>query len=86
MELAREHHPELIVVDLETVADEDDVIRREYAAALRSPAANLLVLGRVRGLGETLPPDRIVAKPYHFAPLIRTIEQILEAGAAASNG
>ena len=27
-------------LDLETMADEDDVIRQEYAAALRSPAAN----------------------------------------------
>ena len=76
MELARQHHPQVIVLDVETIPAEDEDIRQELAAA-RRPDTAVLVLGRARDFAQALPQDRIVPKPYHYAPLIRTIESML---------
>ena len=73
--LAREHHPDVIVLD----ADGDADAAGEMVACLgtgdsaEGPA--LIILGRIGH--EKLPPEsHVVAKPYHFAPLIRKIEQL----------
>lgn len=77
MELARQHHPHVIVLDLESESADDQQVCDQYEAESRNHHSNLVVLGRVRHYGGSLPKDRIVSKPYHFAPLIRTIERLL---------
>jgi CheY-like chemotaxis protein len=76
-ELARRHHPRVIVLDLETEAADDEQVRDQYEAESRDHNARLVVLGRAAGYGRNLPKDRVLTKPYHFAPLIRTIERLL---------
>ncbi len=75
LELAREHRPDVIVLD----ADDDAATAGEMAACFgtgdsaEGPA--LVILGRIGH--EKLPPaSHVVAKPYHFAPLIRKIQQL----------
>lgn len=77
VELARQHHPQVIVLDLEAEAADDEQICREYETESRDHHSSIVVLGRARHYDESLPRDRIVSKPYHFAPLIRTIERLL---------
>jgi CheY-like chemotaxis protein len=77
VELARQHHPRVIVLDMETDSANDERICHEYEAQSRDNHSCLLVLGRAVNYEQHVPRERIVAKPYHFAPLIRTIERLL---------
>jgi DNA-binding response OmpR family regulator len=77
VELARQHHPRVIVLDLEAEAADDEQICQQYESESRDHHSSLVVLGRARHYDQSLPRDRIVSKPYHFAPLIRTIERLL---------
>jgi CheY-like chemotaxis protein len=76
LELAREHHPDLIVLDLEC----DSAGSAAAGVAIESLAGDtpLVMLGSARGQ-RPLPAGQIVAKPYHYAPLIRKIEELLDA-------
>jgi DNA-binding response OmpR family regulator len=74
MELAREHRPDLIVLDLETDCDPEvwsDSLGRQGAGE-RPPVVLLGNVRRPAGRGE------FVSKPYHYGPLIRKIEELLE--------
>jgi CheY-like chemotaxis protein len=80
--MAQKHHPELIVLDLEIDGEMDGPSRDQIAAqfAGKSPdQPSLVLLGSVRR-GQA-PQGEYVAKPYHYGPLIRRIEEILSAGA-----
>lgn len=83
--LARQHHLDLIVLDLEA-ADPQTAIAGESAPGTlaggdRAPTP-MVLLGMARR-GATLPPERagqFIAKPYHYRPLILKIEQMLQQG------
>ena len=76
--LAREHHPDLIVLDLEcqnsTAAHGDATVAESLTRE-----APLLMLGTARRRPAHLPAGQFVSKPYHYAPLIRKIEELLAA-------
>lgn len=76
LELCRRHHPEVVVLDLDSAAPHDDEMRRAYQSQTAGDDASLVVLGTLRDAA----PDqgRYVPKPYHYAPLIRTIEELLK--------
>jgi DNA-binding response OmpR family regulator len=80
LRLIREHEPDVVVLDGETA----DVSDRDLLAALESQLEQqgtpLIVLGRVRG--QTLLPRQVLAKPYHFGPLVHTIQELAAARAA----
>jgi DNA-binding NtrC family response regulator len=76
--LAQEYRPEVIVLDLESDAADDEQVRDQFDAASRDHHASLVVLGQARRYEQALPKERIVPKPYHYAPLVHTIEQLLE--------
>jgi len=85
LELARNHHPDLIVLDLELDFEGDrDAGTPEdrpnpFADPSQADQAPLVMLGTVRrDMGE-LPEGEFVAKPYHYGPLIRRIEELLAA-------
>jgi CheY-like chemotaxis protein len=77
--LARRHRPDLIVLDLEcqaeTAADGDAA-----AAESLTREAPLVMLGSARRRPAHLPAGQFISKPYHYAPLIRKIEELLAAG------
>ena len=74
LEMARLHQPRVIVLDLEAEAADDEMVRDQFDES----SASLVILGKARRYEQTLPKERVMAKPYHYAPLIRTIEQLLE--------
>ena len=81
--LARQHHPQVIVLDLDTGDTEQQEIREQYQAESNEHDAYLVVIGRSRSYEQILPKDRILAKPYHYAPLVRTIETLLSSVAVS---
>jgi CheY-like chemotaxis protein len=76
--LAQQHHPDLIVLDLEIDLCGPEEVAAPFAQQSQSDQASLVLLGSVRRR-QPLPPGEYVAKPYHYAPLIRKIEEILSA-------
>ncbi len=76
--LAQQHHPDLIVLDLEIDPCGLDEVAGCFAEQSRMDHTSLVLLGKVRRK-DPLPRGEYVAKPYHFAPLIRRIEEILSA-------
>jgi CheY-like chemotaxis protein len=71
LELARRHRPQVVVLDLETTRDES--ARREFS---RQP--RLIILANYRREAALVGAAHYVGKPYQYAPLIRTIVQLLE--------
>jgi CheY-like chemotaxis protein len=75
LELAREERPDVIVLDFDQY-DVDESVQSEFAAETRRPHDGLIVLG-------TIPPNReaaknrFIAKPFHYGPLVQTIERLV---------
>jgi len=78
LELARRHHPDLIVLDLELAPETDADLSAPFAEQSRADHTRLVMLGSVCRPGEALPQGEFVRKPYHYGPLIRRIEQLLQ--------
>ncbi len=76
--LAQRHHPDLIVLDLEIDPSGPEEVAAPFAEQSRTDHACLVLLGSVRRR-QPLARGEYVAKPYHYAPLIRRIEEILSA-------
>jgi len=83
--LAREHHPDLIVLDLEIQPAGCEASTDDFAATGDGQDATIVMLGSIRRADrpnrQTLPlsNEHFVAKPYHYKPLISKIEQLLAA-------
>lgn len=78
LELARQHRPDVIVLDLELAPCPEELFA-PFARETEARGTRLVMLGNVRrGRGE-VPGGEFVAKPYHYGPLIRRIEQLLDA-------
>ncbi len=82
--MAHEHHPELIVLDLEIDGSSTDDLAARFAQQSLTTQTSLLLLGTV-GRRQALPEGEYVSKPYHYAPLIRRIEAILSARSAMTS-
>ncbi len=78
LELARRHHPDLIVLDLELAPDTEDDLSAPFAEQSRADHTRLVMLGSVCRAEQHLPKGEFVRKPYHYGPLIRRIERLLE--------
>jgi CheY-like chemotaxis protein len=74
------HRPSLIVLD----ADSDDSIdgraTADLWAAARSCQAPIVILGTAGRPLQSGQIGQFVAKPYHYGPLVRKIEELLAAG------
>jgi CheY-like chemotaxis protein len=75
LQMARQYHPDVIVLDLEAEQLQADAIREEFSAEAISQESRLIVLGKFRR-GPVFTGGHVISKPYHFAPLIHTIEQL----------
>ena len=74
LELARTHHPQVIVVDFDN-EPEGDTVQEQMVAEADQDGSQLIILGKVRR-SPAFAGGHVVAKPYHFAPLVHTIEQL----------
>jgi len=80
LELAREHHPDVIVLDLELQPLDASAVEDQYGAEAAQQHASLVIVGTA-GRTRRGQVTQVVDKPYHFAPLVHTIE-LLAAKAA----
>ena len=79
LQLAQQHHPDVIVLDLELTKTSAEEFCAPFAQEENATPSQLVILGTVKCSGEGRPKGEFVAKPYHYAPLIRRIEQLLDA-------
>lgn len=77
LHLARKHQPDVIVLDLEIDRAASEPIASGFSAQSARHQTPLVLLGNARRLRQTFPAGQFVAKPYHYAPLIRKIEELL---------
>lgn len=81
LELARRHSPGVIVLDLEVEPEQGAEICGRFFGGSRDPQPTLVVLGtaqvRDTPAGGAPANREFFAKPYHYGPLIRRIEQLL---------
>lgn len=78
LELARRHHPDLIVLDLELDEADPGSFCGAFAQQSQADRSDLVMLGSVRRAMGDPPEGEFVAKPYHYGPLIRRIEELLD--------
>lgn len=76
LDLARQHQPDLIVLDLELESNPPEFPSELAAQAVHQTP--LVLLGNARRKAAGPHVGEFMAKPYHYAPLIRRIEQLLE--------
>ena len=74
--IARERRPDVIVVDLEDPAEDAPEVLESFADGSDSGDPPIVILGTARQK-KTAAGGDFFTKPYHYAPLIRTIEQRL---------
>ncbi len=77
LSLARKHRPDLIVLDAEIDADSPDAAADQFGGESPAHGAPLLLLGNARRSQSRFPGGQFVAKPYHYTPLIRKIEELI---------
>jgi len=75
--IADRQQPDLIVCDADGDRSPAKWATRRLACQASRSAIPIVVLGTVRRDFSPLPGWDLVAKPYHYAPLIRKIEKLL---------
>ncbi len=85
LKLAQQNHPDLVVLDLELDDGEPEHLAAPFARQSRVEGTSLVMLGTVRRGRGNLPPGEFVPKPYHYGPLIRKIEELLDQAPASSD-
>lgn len=75
LELAREERPDVIVLDFDQYAV-DEGMQSLFAAETRRPHDGLIVMGTIPPNRETA-TNRFIAKPFHYGPLVQTIERLV---------
>lgn len=83
-EMVRELHPDLVVLDLETDPVPSDYDCEAILAASDRSATPLVMLGNIRQERQIAANQAVLRKPYHYAPLIRKIEELLAASQRAA--
>ena len=82
LELARRHHPDLIVLDLELEQSDPRTLTAPFAEQSQADHAPLVMLGSIRRTANETPGEmpngEFVSKPYYYGPLIRRIEELLD--------
>ena len=76
LQLARTWNPRVIVVDEDSIEHADKPNCHDYEDAARDKDAYLVLLGSFRQQAKS-PSIEKMAKPYHYAALVRKIEHLL---------
>ena len=74
--MARRYHPAVIVLDEDAESAWSGQLAAQFDDTARRHHTSLVVLGAARRR-HRLPTGEFMAKPYHYAPLIRKIEWLL---------
>ncbi|MFM7843195.1 MAG: response regulator [Planctomycetota bacterium] len=81
LQLVRRHQPDVVVLDLDSRAPDRDAQAaawpEDYVCETAATNGSLVLLGRWQAGDRQVPREQIIAKPYHFGPLIRKIEQLV---------
>ena len=77
LQMARSEPVDLIVLDLELTATEPDELCSRFATARNRHDVPMVLLGTGRSAAGS-ESGEFISKPYHYAPLIRKIEEILQ--------
>jgi DNA-binding response OmpR family regulator len=82
LRLAQSRQPDVIVVDVECETAKAESIAEDFRGISTGQAPSMVVLGTPRQARQVIisgrmPADEFVRKPYHYAPLIHKIEQLL---------
>ena len=78
LKLAREHHPDVIVLDVDFTVETDESIAAGFEAESLAQETPIVLLGNARRRRKSFATGDFVAKPYHYGPLIRKIEALLD--------
>jgi PleD family two-component response regulator len=75
LKIAVEQRPDVVVLDLDSDQEESVAYREQFAEHARDSEESVIVLGRVRR-GPVFTGGHVMSKPYHYAPLVHTIERL----------
>lgn len=75
--MVQQLHPDLVVLDLETDPVPSDYDCEAILAASDQSSTPIVMLGNIRREREITANQAVLRKPYHYAPLIRKIEELL---------
>ncbi len=82
LQLVRRHQPDVVVLDLDFHSPVRDSAAvgwpEDYLCETAATNGSLVLLGRWQAGSRQVPREQIIAKPYHFGPLIRKIEELVE--------
>lgn len=77
LRLVRECHPQVLVLDAETIDAASPSACADFNSEAATRNASILLLGKTSASRNAIPDANVVAKPYHYGPLIRRIEELL---------
>lgn len=77
LDLAKNWHPRVWVLDSDTIDLDDPNVCDGFCDEVKKDDCSVVVLGGMRSPADGLEPSEIMPKPYHYAPLIRKIEELL---------
>src|SRR5262245_56957221 len=69
LQMACDHRPDVIVLDLEEKQHEAALAGRRFVEAASGSGSQLIVLGKARR-GPVFTGGHVIRKPYHFGPLV----------------
>ncbi len=76
--LLQQQEPDLIVYDDESASSSSSQEKLDLSRSASRSATPIVVLGTGKRQIRPLPTEHFVTKPYHYGPLIRRIESLLE--------
>jgi DNA-binding response OmpR family regulator len=77
LELARRYHPDLIVLDLDAGCGTPEELCCPFTRQSEAYPTRLIFLGGLCHRHRRPSGGEFIAKPYHYGPLIRRIEELL---------
>ena len=78
LDIARREHPHLIVLDLDLDSSPAEQVCSRFASSGELAETRLLLLGSARLPDGVSPRGEFIRKPYHYGPLVRRIEEVLQ--------
>ena len=81
LKMAQQCDPDVVVVDLEAVSVDAPIdtsgLCDRFNSHTQGYQTSFVFLGEARSVPTSVPSGQFIRKPYHYAPLIRKIEELL---------
>ena len=78
LRLTRRLSPKVLVLDTDTIDLDDPSVCSDFGDEIRRKKCSVVLLGTVHRPEPRILQSTAVAKPYHFGPLLRRIEELLQ--------